>query len=162
MMRKTIIKKNAVVIVALFATAMISSASLVADEPMPEGEIKPVVVKQFLAEAKKNKNWKTAIATGKHEQIVFMNICLHTNPNNEIGTEVHPFDQVILIVEGQGKVVMNGSSAIVQSGDMVFIPEGKSHNVINFDDGRALKLISFYSNIVIPKDAAYKTKADEL
>lgn len=149
-------------IASFLVTTLLSSASIGAAEPMPESEIKPVVVKQFLAEAKKNKNWKTAIATGKHEQIVFMNICLRTNPNNEIGTEVHPFDQVILIVEGQGKVVMNGSTSLVQSGDMVFIPEGKSHNVINFDDGRDLKLISFYSKTDISKDAVYKTKADEL
>jgi mannose-6-phosphate isomerase-like protein (cupin superfamily) len=124
-------------------------------------EFQPLVVENFLEKAKKNDNWKTAFVTGKQEQIVLMNVSPATTPNNEIGMEVHPFDQVILIVEGKAKVILNGKSSIVKNGDMVFIPQGTSHNVINLNTKKELKLISFYSQRDIPKDAVYKQKSDQ-
>jgi hypothetical protein len=72
-----------------------------------QNEIQPMVAKQIIKTAKKNRYWKAAFATGKHEQIVFMTVSPLTSPKNEIGMEVHPFDQVILIIEGSGKTVLN-------------------------------------------------------
>lgn len=138
---------------------MISTASIKAAEV--DDEFRPMVVQQFFEEAKKNKNWKSAFATGKHEQIVFMNISPLTNPNNEIGMEIHPFDQVILIVSGKGNAILSGNSSLVNSGDMIFIPQGTPHNVINLDKKKELKLISFYSENDIPNGAAYKKKTDQ-
>ncbi len=120
-----------------------------------------MIVQQVIEEAKKNTNWKTALVTGKHEQVVFMNISPATNPTNEIGIEVHPFDQVILIVQGEGKAILNGKATLVKEGDMIFVPEGVSHNVINSDKKKALKLISFYSDIDMPKDTTYPKKTDQ-
>ncbi|MBY0529632.1 MAG: cupin domain-containing protein [Rhabdochlamydiaceae bacterium] len=120
-----------------------------------------LVIEQVVEQAKKNTNWKTALATAKHEQVVFMNISPVTNPKNEIGLEVHAFDQVILVVQGEGKAVLNGKIATVKEGDMIFVPEGISHNLINTDKKKELKIISFYSDRDIPKDAAYKKKADQ-
>lgn len=157
-MGKIVPKKAAIIVASLFI-AMISTAPVGAVEV--DGEFQPMVVQNFFEEAKKNSNWKTAFATGKNEQIVFMNVSPFTNPNNEIGTEIHPFDQVILIVEGKGKATLNGKTSIVKDGDMIFIPQGTSHNVINLDRKKELKLISFYSEMDIPKGAVYKKKADQ-
>lgn len=121
--------------------------------------MKALVAKQFVEEAKKNTAWKAAFATGKHEQIVFMTVSLETSPTNEIGMEVHPFDQVIFIVEGSGKAILDGKESDVQAGDLIFIPEGTQHNVIN--TSREMKLISFYSDTDIPSGALFKRKSDE-
>lgn len=142
--------------------AVLSTLTLTAMEKEPaSGNIQPVVVQQFFKEAKKNQNWKFAFATGQQEQIVLMNISPSTNPSNEIGMEVHEFDQVILIVEGKGNAVLNGKTSLVKEGDMIFVPMGTPHNVINLGGKKELKLISFYSQTDIPNGAAYQTKADE-
>lgn len=144
---------------ASLIVALLSMAPASAKEN--DGEFQPMVARNFFEEARKNTNWKTAFATGKNEQVVFMNISPITNPNNEIGPEVHPFDQVILIVEGKGKAILNGETSVIKDGDMIFIPQGISHNVINSDKKKDLKLISFYSDTDIPKGAVYKRKADQ-
>lgn len=120
----------------------------------------PSVVPQLVDEAKKNNHWKIAFLTGKHEQIVFMNVSPQTNPDNEIGMEEHPFDQAILIVEGRGKAVLDKQTTNVKEGDMIFIPQGTPHNVINLREKKSLKLISFYSDNDMPAGAIYKKKAD--
>jgi hypothetical protein len=60
-------------------------------------KIKPVITEQVIKEAMKNRNWKKAVITGEHAQIVFMSISPKTNPSNEIGMETHKFDQVIFM-----------------------------------------------------------------
>lgn len=130
-------------------------------EKVGDVQVKPIVVEQFFEKAKKNANWKQALVTGEHEQIVFMNVSPLTNPNNEIGKETHEFDQVIVIVQGNGKSVLDGQTSLVKEGDMIFIPKGIEHNVLNTNQNKELKLISFYSATDIPKDAVYKKKADE-
>lgn len=153
---------NAAFSVVLLLTGFVPAVSLHADDNnSAAGDFQPMVAKQFLEEAKKNTNWKTAFATGKEEQIVFMNISPLTNPNNEIGTEVHPFDQVILIVQGSGKAILNGNTSSIKSGDMIFIPQGVEHNVTNSDPKKELKLVSFYSQTDIPKGAVYPKKSDQ-
>lgn len=149
--RKQVALRVVLLIIAMISTASIGAVEI--DEPM--------VVEQFFEHAKKNNNWKTAFATAKQEQIVFMNISPATNPNNEIGMEVHQFDQVILIFEGKGKAVLNGKTSLVKDGDMIFIPQGTPHNVINIDKKKELKLVSFYSETDIPKGAVYKKKSDQ-
>lgn len=123
--------------------------------------INPNVAPQFFEKAKSNPNWKFAFATGKHGQVVFMNVSPNTNPKNEIGLETHLFDQIILIAQGEGKAVLNGKTSNVKAGDMIFIPQGTSHNVINVNKNKPLKIVSFYSDNDIPSNSIYKTKADE-
>lgn len=119
------------------------------------------VTHNFLVKAKQNTNWKIAFVTGKNEQVVFMNISPLTNPKNEIGMETHPFDQLILIVQGKGKALLDNKIFKVNSGDMIFIPQGTQHNVINLNANHPLKIISIYSDTDIPANVVYKTKNDE-
>lgn len=121
--------------------------------------MKPFVAHQFIEEAKKNTAWKMAFATANHEQIVFMCVSQITSKKNEIGMEVHRFDQVIFIVEGSGRAVLDGKETDCKAGDLIFIPEGTQHNVIN--QGKELKLISFYSATDIPEGSVYKKQSDE-
>lgn len=121
----------------------------------------PVVSTQIFKSAEANTNWKLAFLTGNHAQVVFMNVSPETNPKNEIGMETHPFDQVILLVQGHGEALLNGKKSVVKAGDLIFIPQGVEHNVINSSPKIPLKLISFYSNRDIPANAIYKNKAEE-
>lgn len=123
-------------------------------------QIDSTVTSQIFEKAKQNDNWKSAFLTGKDAQIVFMNISPATNPNNEIGMETHKFDQIIFIVQGNAKTILNGKSFRVWTGDMIFIPQGMPHNVINLDMKVPLKIISVYSDTDIPKNTVYKRKSD--
>lgn len=124
-------------------------------------EIK-TIAPHFLETAKQNEDWKKAFITGEQEQIVFMNISPQTNPDNEIGEEVHPFDQAILIVAGQAQCILNEKTSKVKSGDLIFVPRGTRHNVINLEKNKPLKIISFYSETDMPAGVTYKTKADQM
>lgn len=154
-------KRKIILIIVIFVTTWISKEFVDAVE-MANQEIQPRVVQQFLEIAKQNNNWKTAFVTGEYEQIVFMSISPLTNPDNEIGIEIHPFDQIIFIVEGNGRAMLNKEFSEVGEGDMIFIPKGISHNVINLNKEKALKIISFYSHTDIPERSIYKKKEDEL
>lgn len=160
-MEKVSQKKRSFVVVSL-TLAILSTVFIAAqNKENGNGKSQGVVVQNLLEKARKNENWKTAFVTGEQEQIVFMNISPRTNPNNEIGSETHTFDQAIFIVEGTGQSVLNGKTSQVKSGDLIFIPKGVLHNVINQEKDNALKIISFYSATDIPKGTIYKTKADQ-
>jgi len=140
--------------IALSAAASLGAARA-ADALSPAS-----VTPDLFEAAEKNENWKTAFQTGTQMQVVFMNVSPATNPKNEIGMEKHPFDQVILIVEGKGEAVLEGKRLPFAEGAMIFIPKGTEHDVVNTGDG-ALKVASFYSQTDIPAGSAFKTKADE-
>lgn len=118
------------------------------------------VSSQIFDKVKQNDNWKLAFLTAKDAQIVFMNISPATNPNNEIGMETHKFDQIIFVAEGNGKAILDGKVTMVKSGDMIFIPQGVEHNVVNLNGKKPLKILSVYSSTDIPANAAYKKKSD--
>ncbi|WP_423063817.1 cupin domain-containing protein [Candidiatus Paracoxiella cheracis] len=118
------------------------------------------VTPKLLNVAAQNTNWKVSFVTAEHGQVVFMNVSPITNPKNEIGSETHKFDQMILIVQGRGKAVLDGKTSTVTAGDMIFIPEGTVHNVINLTQ-KPLKLISFYSDRDMPANTVYAKKSDD-
>lgn len=140
----------------LLATGLVSSALFANDD----SKINAVISPKIFDMAKKNENWKLALVTGKAAQVVFMSVTPKTNPKNEIGLETHPFDQVIFVVEGQAKSIINGKSATVSAGDMIFIPQGVPHNFINLNIKKPFKIISVYSATDIPANAAYQKKPE--
>lgn len=119
-----------------------------------------VVAKQIFSQVKQNDNWKLAFLTAKSAQVVFMSITPQTNPSNEIGMETHAFDQIIFVVEGHGKAILDGKMTLVKPGDMIFIPQGVKHNVINMNANKPLKILSVYSATDIPAHAVYQKKSD--
>jgi mannose-6-phosphate isomerase-like protein (cupin superfamily) len=158
-MIKRILMSPTILLITLLTTALFSNLSLAKTEQ--NMNTSAMVIPEILAKAKANTNWKAALATANHAQIVAMNISPDTNPKNEIGMETHHFDQVILIVEGHGKTELDGKISKVGPGDIVFIPQGTAHNVINLNQNKPLKIVSFYSSNDIPAKAVFKQKTDE-
>jgi mannose-6-phosphate isomerase-like protein (cupin superfamily) len=93
-------------------------------------------------ETKKNTDFRHVLYTGKHSQLVLMNI----KPGEEIGEETHKdVDQFFRFEEGEGKVIIDGIEHRVKDGNGAIIPAGAKHNVINTSKLVNLKLYTIYS-----------------
>ncbi len=122
--------------------------------------IEPSVVHHVFEKSQFNENWKVPVATGEEAQVVMMSISPKTNSNNEVGIETHAFDQVIFIISGHAKAILNQKDYELHTGDMVFIPLGTPHNLINLNQDKPLKIMSVYSQKDMP-DLIFKTKEEE-
>jgi mannose-6-phosphate isomerase-like protein (cupin superfamily) len=93
-------------------------------------------------ETRKNADFRRVLYTGKHSQLVLMNI----KPREEIGEETHDdVDQFFRFEEGEGKVIIDGVEHRVKDGDGVIVPAGARHNVVNASKRTNLKLYTIYS-----------------
>jgi mannose-6-phosphate isomerase-like protein (cupin superfamily) len=93
-------------------------------------------------ETLENGNFRKVLYTGKHSQLVLMNL----QPSEEIGMEVHADnDQFFRFEKGEGKVVIDGSEYVVGDGSAIVVPAGAQHNVINTSATDELKLYTIYS-----------------
>ncbi len=89
-----------------------------------------------------NSNFRKVLYTGKHSQLVLMNLKV----GEEIGMEVHPDnDQFFRFEMGQGKCIVDGNEYEVTDGDVIIVPAGTKHNVINISKTEELKLYTIYS-----------------
>src|SRR3989344_1437381 len=89
-----------------------------------------------------NSDFSRVLYTGEHSQLVLMSL----KPNEEIGMEVHPDnDQFFRFEKGKGKVVIDNTTYEVSDGDVVIIPRGAEHNVINVSNVEPLKLYTLYA-----------------
>ena len=109
-----------------------------------------------------NQNFRTALWTGKHLQLVAMSI----KRCESIGGEVHPkTDQFIRIVKGRAEVEMGKCadnitySKQIGAGDITIIPAGCYHNIKNIGEC-SLKLYTIYAPPEHPKGTVNKTKED--
>jgi len=108
--------------------------------------------------ARTNTDFRRVIATGPHSQLVTMSI----PPKEDIGSEVHPgTDQMLFIVAGAGKAVVNGESIPVAENDVVVVPAGARHNLVNTgrDD---LRLFTVYAPPNHKDGTVHHRKADAL
>lgn len=113
-------------------------------------------VEDISKKAKENTYFRQVIETGRHTQIVVMSI----PPGGEIGEETHSgTDQVLYLIDGEGKVVLNGEEKIYKSGDIVLVNDGTRHNFINTGKDQ-LKIITMYSPPHHPAGTIHKTKAE--
>lgn len=105
-----------------------------------------------------NTYFRRVLFTGKHTQLVVM--CL--GPGEEIGDEVHQnVDQFFRIEQGEATFVFNeGQEHRVRNGDVVVVPAGTYHNVINRSKTEPLKLYTLYSPPNHPEGTVQKTKAE--
>ncbi len=88
-----------------------------------------------------NDTFRTVLYTGKHLQLVVMSIPV----GGEIGQEVHDEnDQFIRIEQGTGKAIIDGNEYELADGDVVLIPQGAEHNVLNTSRDTVLKLYTLY------------------
>jgi mannose-6-phosphate isomerase-like protein (cupin superfamily) len=88
-----------------------------------------------------NENFRKVLYTGKHLQLVLMNL----KPGEDIGEEVHAnVDQFFRFEEGVGKCIIDGVEHAVKNGDVIIVPAGAKHNVINIDTAVELKMYTIY------------------
>ena len=79
-------------------------------------------------EALDNNNFRKVLYTGGHLQLVLMSL----KPGEEIGEEVHQNnDQFFRFESGAGKCTIDENIYHVSEGDVIVVPAGARHNVIN-------------------------------
>lgn len=104
-----------------------------------------------------NENFRKVLFTAPHSQLVVMSLL----PNEEIGMEVHPNnDQFIRIESGEGKAILDGVEYILNDDDVVVIPAGTNHNIINTSASHLMKLYTIYSPANHPEDRIDKIKPE--
>ena len=103
-----------------------------------------------------NNNYHQEIATAQYSQVVLMNI----RPQEEIGEEVHPnTDQLLVFVSGTGKAILNGETSSINPGDLILVPAGTRHNIINAGIEN-LKLYTIYAPPHHKPGTVHTTKAE--
>jgi mannose-6-phosphate isomerase-like protein (cupin superfamily) len=106
-----------------------------------------------------NSDFRRVLYTGKHSQLVLMNL----KPGEEIGEETHEtIDQFLRFEKGEGVVSIDGVKHRVADGDAVVVPAGARHNVTNTSKNTELKLYTIYSPPEHQDGTVRKTKADAL
>lgn len=99
-------------------------------------------------ESMNNANYRKAIFTGEHLQVVLMSL----KPGEEIGLEVHPHtDQFFRIEKGRALFLLSvskdarPSEHVLTNGDALVVPASTWHNVKNDSIRSYLKLYTIYA-----------------
>lgn len=109
--------------------------------------------------ALENNNFRQVLYTATGGQIVVMSLL----PGEEIGMEVHPtIDQFFWMVKGVAKAVLNGEETTVGEGEVLIVPRGTNHNVINSSSADPLKLFTVYTPPNHPDGTIHQTKKDAM
>lgn len=87
-----------------------------------------------------NTFYRKEIVTGSHSQVVIMSIPV----GEEIGSEAHTVDQILVFVQGRGQAIINDISSDVYPNHLVFVPAGTKHNFKNIGS-EDLKLFTIYA-----------------
>jgi mannose-6-phosphate isomerase-like protein (cupin superfamily) len=103
-----------------------------------------------------NTYFRKVLYTALNMQLVVMSL----KPGEEIGEEVHSLDQFFRFEAGKGKVVIDGVNHLVTADDVVIVPAGANHNVINMSDTEDLKLYTIYAPPEHNDGTIHKTKAE--
>ncbi|MBL7892180.1 MAG: cupin domain-containing protein [Bacteroidia bacterium] len=89
-----------------------------------------------------NTNFRKVLYTSKHLQLVLMSL----KGGEEIGEEIHQDnDQFFRFESGTGKCIIDGNVYDVKDGDVIIVPAGAKHNIINTAAGTELKMYTIYA-----------------
>jgi mannose-6-phosphate isomerase-like protein (cupin superfamily) len=78
--------------------------------------------------AEQSADFRRVLWTGRHTQLVIMTLPV----GGEIGDEVHgDTDQILTFVSGTGEARVGPDARKVTQGDLVVVPAGTQHNVVN-------------------------------
>lgn len=88
-----------------------------------------------------NADFRKVLYTSTHMQLVLMSLL----PGEEIGEEIHDHnDQFFRFEQGNGLCIIDDNKYEVSDGDVIIIPSGAKHNVIN--TGKTfLKMYTIYA-----------------
>ena len=104
-----------------------------------------------------NSFFRHVLYTGKYTQLVLMSL----KPKEEIGAEVHEtVDQFFRFERGEGKVIIGKEEYHVKDGDVIIVPAGSLHNIVNLSENEDLKLYTLYSPPNHPNGTIHKTKEE--
>ena len=105
---------------------------------------------------KQNEYFRKEMFTSEKSQVTHMKLLA----NEDAGESVHALaDHAMFCVEGQGKVILDGSEQDFRQGDFVMIPHGVKHQVINGAYG-VMHLVSVYTPPQYPRGTVHRTSAD--
>lgn len=89
-----------------------------------------------------NSNFRKVLYTGRNLQLVLMSL----KTGEDIGEEIHrDNDQFFRFESGNGKCIIDGNEYKVKDGDVIVIPAGAKHNIINVDSKKELKMYTIYA-----------------
>lgn len=104
-----------------------------------------------------NSNFRKVLWTSEFQQLVVMSIPV----GGEIGKEVHDEnDQFIRIEQGNAEAVIDGREIELGDDDVIIIPKGAEHNVVNTSSDTDLKLYTIYSPPHHKDGTVHATKAE--
>lgn len=114
------------------------------------------LIKNIKKLAIENDYFRKVLETSEHTQVVIMSIPV----GGEIGEEVHTDnDQVLLCVEGEGKVILDEVESVFEENDLVLVKTGTKHNFLN-TGSKAMKIITTYAPPHHPEGTIHKTKEE--
>ena len=103
-----------------------------------------------------NTDFRRVLYSGSKLQLVVMSVM----PGEELGGEIHAdTDQFFRIEDGKGRIVIDGVTHKVKSGDGIVVPAGAHHNLI-CTGHHALKVYTIYGPPHHRDQLVQKTKAD--
>lgn len=103
-----------------------------------------------------NKNFREVLFTAPNLQLVVMSL----KPGEEIGMETHEKgDQFIRVEGGTGQAILDGETYELKDGDIVVIPEGTEHNIVNISSATDLSVYTIYTPPEHRDGTIHKTKA---
>ena len=106
-----------------------------------------------------NDDFRRVLYTGPNSQLVLMNL----EGREEIGEEVHDeVDQIFLVTEGHGAATVDGTVVKIKTDDIVFVPRGARHNIINGDTAASLRLVTVYSPPIHAPGTIHHTKSEAM
>lgn len=89
-----------------------------------------------------NNNFRKVLYSRKHLQVVIMSL----KAGEEIGEEIHhDNDQFFPFESGLGKCDIDGNEYNVKNGNVIVIPAGAKHNIINADSTTELNMYTIYA-----------------
>ena len=107
-----------------------------------KNQIKRGFKTQIEATTLQNANFRKVLYTSQHLQLVVMSLL----PGEDIGSEIHEeTDQFFRFEQGHGKCIINENEYDIRNGDVVVIPAGAKHNIINVDPVAELKMYTIYA-----------------
>lgn len=114
-------------------------------------------VENIAETARTNQNFRQVLHTSEHAQVVVMSLL----GGEDIGSEVHDLDQILVVVEGAGTAILDGEEHRVEEGGLVVVPEGTEHNLINTGE-LPLKLYTIYTPPAHRDGTVHANKAEAL
>lgn len=104
-----------------------------------------------------NTDFRRVLYTAPNLQLVLMTL----QAGEEIGLETHDHgDQFFRVEGGEGEAILNGEHYTLDDGDIVVIPAGVEHNIVNTSTDTPLQVYTIYTPPEHPDGTVHATKAE--